>query len=313
MRIGFIGNFDVGYSTESHHKRTFEKLGHEVITFQENRTNVREIIERSGQIDMLYWTHTHGWRIGNDRDIRNMLSLFKAAGTPTVGYHLDLWMGLKRERDLQADPYWSIAHFFTVDKLMAEWLNKNTETRGYFLPAGVLEDECYFGEANKDRYPYDIIFTGSSHYHPEWPYRTQLIAWLHDTYGSRFGHYGPGGLPSLRGEELNNLYASAKIVIGDSLCKNFDYPWYSSDRIFEVCGRGGFLIYPKIQGLETFYKSDEVVLYDFNNFGQLKELIDTYLEDKTAREIIRKNAFERTIHEHTYTSRIQTIIKTLDL
>lgn len=142
MRIAFIGNHSVDFSTETHHRKTFEKLGHEVIQLQENKTDVDEVFKTALRCQMLYWTHTHGWNIGSPRDVRHMLRQLKDRNIPTVGYHLDLWLGLQRERDLTNDPYWNIEHFFTVDKLMADWLNANTQTKGYFLPAGVFEDEC---------------------------------------------------------------------------------------------------------------------------------------------------------------------------
>ena len=45
---------------------------------------------------------------------------------------------------------------------------------------------------------------------------------------------GGDGLGVVRGEKLNQLYADSKIVIGDSLSLNFDYPGYWSDRIYET-------------------------------------------------------------------------------
>jgi len=66
----------------------------------------------------------------------------------------------------------------------------------------------------------------------------------------------------VRGEALNQIYANAKIVVGDTLNLDFKYPWYSSDRLFEVTGRGGFMIYPDIEGLDTFFERDkEIVFY----------------------------------------------------
>ena len=223
MKIAFIGNFAAEFSTENYHKRTFEELGHTVIPFQESEApSVTGIL--STEFDLLYWTHTHGWRLGGDAEF--LLRKLRLRGIPTVGYHLDLWMGLEREKDLKTDPYWGIEHFFTCDRLMADWLNKNTQTKGYYLPAGVYAGECFLGTADHSKYPHDIIFTGSKGYHKEHAWRPQLIEWLHKTYGDRFAHYGGGGLPSVRGPELNNLYASCKIVVGDTLCKNFDYPDY---------------------------------------------------------------------------------------
>ena len=58
----------------------------------------------------------------------------------------------------------------------------------------------------------------------------------------------------IRGKELNDLYATAKVVVGDTLCKGFNYPYYFSDRLFETTGRGGFLIHPYIKGLEDYFE-----------------------------------------------------------
>lgn len=312
MKIAFIGNFEAEFSTENYHKKSFESLGHEVITFQENKTHVREIVPVAMRCDMLYFTHTHGFKIGTDSDVKIMFSELKKAKIPTVGYHLDLWLGLQRERDLKSDPYWNIEHFFTVDKLMADYLNNNTKTKGYFLPAGVPESEAFIGTPNLKKYPHEIIFTGAKNYHPEHKYRGQLIDWLHVQYGSLFSHYGSGGREQVRGKELNNLYASAKIVIGDTLCKNFNYPEYLSDRFFEVPGRGGFMIFPYIEGADRHLESnEEVVFYEFGDFGDLKSKIDHYLQDTRNREAIRLAGFERARRDHTYRNRIEHIIKTI--
>lgn len=314
MKVAFIGNFEAEHSTENYHLKTFESLGHTVITFQENKTHVRDILGKAIHCDMLYWTHTHGFKIGNDRDIKLMLSDLKRAKVPTVGYHLDLWLGLQRERDLRSDPYWNIEHFFTVDKLMADWLNANTKTKGYFLPAGAPESEAFLGKTNLKKFPHEIIFTGSKGYHKEYPYRVCLIDWLHETYGQRFAHYGGGGKETIRGAELNNLYASAKIVIGDTLCKNFTYPYYVSDRFFEVPARGGFMIFPYIHGTEEWFEpNEEIVFYEYGDFTDLKSKIDHYLLDSENREKIRMAGFERARRGHTYKHRIETIIKTLGL
>lgn len=106
MKILFIGNFDVDYTTETHHKKTFEKLGHTVIPIQENRTSIQQIEIASYGVDMVYWTHTHSFRIDpHPAQVASLLNRFKMRNIPTVGYHLDLWMGLQREKDLRTDPY----------------------------------------------------------------------------------------------------------------------------------------------------------------------------------------------------------------
>lgn len=314
MKILFIGNFDVDYCTEVHHKKTFEKLGHEVITVQENRATFNEIMSKIDGIDMLFHTHTHGWII--DR-IAEVYSYCKERNIPTVGYHLDLWLGIEREKDLESDPYWNIEYFFSVDKLMVDLLNKDPrKPKAFFLPAGVFEDECVMYPKSTTEYKHDIIFVGSKGYHSEWPYRFHLITWLEATYGNRFAQYGGGGLGTIRGKELNQLYSDSKIVIGDTLCKDFIYPEYLSDRIFETTGRGGFIIHPFISGIEKHFEIEgekkEIAVYEFNNFDNLRENIDYYLEADIEREAIRHRGHKKTKKDHTYTQRIKQILKVIE-
>ena len=156
----------------------------------------------------------------------------------------------------------------------------------------------------------DVIFVGSRGYHPEWSYRPKLIDWLRATYGERFKHFGGDGLGVVREEKLNQLYADSKVAVGDSLCINFDYPYYWSDRVYETLGRGGFMIHPYIQGMgDHFENGKHLVFYDFNNFEQLKGLIDYYLEHPEEREAIRLAGHEHVKANHTYKNRWQHIIE----
>lgn len=309
MRIVFLGNFRVDFTSETHHCNTLADLGHDVVRMQESEATGDQVLEQAMAADMFVWVHTHGWRTAG-ADMRTVLQALKRMGIPTVTYHLDLWFGLRRQQDMQQDPYWSIQHFFTVDKNMADWLNANSEVKGHYLPAGVYDKECYRLEPVQVP-PFDVAFVGSKRYHQEWQYRPQLVQFLQDTYGDRFAHFGNDGKWGVvRGEKLNRVYADAKVVVGDSLCINFNYPSYWSDRVYETLGRGGFMIHPYISGMEQHFKDREhLVFYDFGNFKQLKSLIDYYLEHADEREQIRTAGFEHVKANHTYRNRWQQIIK----
>lgn len=306
MKIVFVGNHEVDYSSETHHVKSLESLGHEVIKLQEGKVNIDQIMDACIGSDLLVFIHTHGW------DTEHVERL-KLLNIPVISYHLDLWLGIEREKDLLNDPVYSIYDdWFVTDKLMVDWLDKNTSTKGHFIPAGVYDKECYITDESHSK-SNDVIFVGSRGYHPEWQYRPQLIDWLRSTYKDRFTHVGgDGDTGTIRGHELNKMYASSKVAIGDTLCINFDYPYYISDRLFESTGRGGFTIFPYIKGINEFFKvGEEIVCYDYGNFDQLKELVDYYCEHDDERESIRRAGHERTKKDHTYIERWRQILNTL--
>jgi hypothetical protein len=311
-KITFLGNFRVDYTSETHHANTLESLGYNVVRLQETADTTGKILREALTSDLFVWIHTHGWNTPGGLTMEQVLLELRDAGVPTMTYHLDLWFGLNRQKDLTRHPvYQHIGHFFTVDSQMADWFNTKTNVKGHYLPAGVYDKECSYTPASPER---DIIFVGSKSYHPEWPYRPKLINFLEQSYPDRFSLYGREGIKTVRGQELNELYASTKVVVGDTLCPNFKYPDYWSDRIYETLGRGGFLIHPYINGLDKeFEDKKHVVFYEYNNWNQLEDLINYYLENDKEREKIRKAGHELVKKSYTYKNRWQSILKELNV
>jgi hypothetical protein len=274
---------------------------------QEPSTAVSVITEQALRADAFVWIHTHGW---DTPGIDFALRAIKNAGIPTLTYHLDLWWGLQRQKDVRSSPYWDLDHFFTVDKKMADWLTDNTPVKGHYLPAGVFDEECFIS-SEPSPFANDVIFVGSRGYHPEWPWRPQLIDWLRETYGSRFTHIGgDGDSGTLRGAALNAAYSGSKVAVGDTLCLGFDYPWYASDRLFEAPGRGGFQIFPRIKGIPELFDGT-MEFFNFGDFDGLKDLIDYYLEHEQPREALRTMCHEHVKTHHTYVQRWETILETI--
>jgi len=251
-KIVFLGNFRVDYTSESHHAATLESLGHKVTRLQETEAKSEQILKAAVDCDLFIWIHTHGWKTPGKYDMGQVLRTLADYKIPTMTYHLDLWFGLQRQKDLGTQPvYKHIGHFFTVDRKMADWFNQKTKVKGHYLPAGVFDKECIYKTVDKT---HDIVFVGSKIYHSEWKYRPKLIDWLGTTYAGKFEQYGSGGKPGVRGLKLNKLYWSTKIVVGDTLCIDFKYPDYWSDRVYETLGRGGFLIHPYVSGMEREFE-----------------------------------------------------------
>jgi hypothetical protein len=307
MKIYMVGNFTAPWCTEVHWAKSLEKLGHEVTRKQESEIQRNDIIREVVGHDMFLWVRT--WEgFVTLQDIENVRRL----GIPSVNIHLDLFVGISREATLDTDPRWRTDYVFTADgDPKSQEIFKAHGINHYWLRAGVFDEGCVMFEKNDDpELQGDIVFVGGGkeYSHPEWPYRKQLIEFLENTYPTQYRKFGyPQRL--VREDDLNQLYANAKIVIGDSLNVGFNHPNYWSDRVYETTGRGGFMIHPYIEGLDKdFVDEKEIVFYQYGNFTQLKAHIDYYLEHEDERKAIQRAGFERTKRDHTYMNRLQEML-----
>lgn len=312
LRIGFIGNFQAPHSTENERKWSFEKLGHEVLTFQENEVPRDKILGKlvHREIDLLLYSHTHGWKIP---DLKGLFEYAKIQEIPTASVHLDRWAWLARASDVGKEATWFTEYLFMADfSPEAQELYKKHDINAYYLRPGVVERDCFIARSDHVRFPHEIVFVGSKGYHSEYRFRPAMIDFLQKTYGSRFGLYGNDGIRVVRGSELNTLYATAKIIVGDSCFGG--RPRYTSDRYYEVRGRGGFLLHPHVEGVDTV----GVAHYggrgnDEANLQSLKYHIDYYLdmEHSFEREGMRKIGYDYVKSAGTYTIRAQEMLNVI--
>lgn len=298
-QIIYIGNFEPFWSTENDVKKSFEKIGRKVFPVQENKMTdltVKQIEIIQKDFDFILYTRT--W-CDAGKIYRQILDIAKI---PTVSIHLDLYLGLERGNAIEKDSFFKSNYVFSADGGHQKEFEKR-KINHCFLPPATLEDNCFLGNFNK-ALNYDVIFVGSyKNYHPEWPYRQKLVKFLIENYGNRFRAFDHSD--SIWGQKKNDLYNSAKIIVGDSLYS----PNYWSDRIPETLGRGGFLIHPRIEGLEKqfeYYK--HFVPYFYGDWEGLKEIIDHYLNHPKERDKIRLGGQEWVKKFHTYTNRVKYII-----
>lgn len=327
MKVAYVGNFSQQHCTENHLALTLEDLGHQVTRLQENQTDAGSLVDLCRGHDLFLFTRTWGNLVTLDH-----LKQIEALGIPTASYHLDLYVGLKREDGLDHDPFWRTQYVFTPDgdPRSAEVFKRKVINHFYMKP-GVYKAECNYGTYHPEL-AHDVTFVGGGleYMHPEWPYRRKLVQWLMDNYSGKVGGYhsavheidtprfGKYGHPQrvMRNHDLNDLYASAKIAIGDSVCvPDFKHERYWSDRLYETVGRGGFIIHPYIKGLEEEFTLDgpdkNLVTYEYGNFDQLKELIDYYLTHDDESERIRKAGHEYVREHCTYHNRLQQMLETV--
>lgn len=309
MNIAYIGNFGCDFSTESEIKWTLEeRLGHKVIPLQENKITTDEVVmaTRERGCRLLLWTHTHGpdWEMVGQMSREKMIDEIRKSGVRTASFHLDRFWGLsaldQREERIGTHAFWKTDTVFTADGGNDERFASRGVSH-HWLPPAVVERDCYFGKP-QPHYTSPICFTGADGYHPEYPFRGLMCSRLKETYGSNFRIY-----QGIRQESLNNLYASVRVVVGDSCFAGSDRYW--SDRVPEVLGRGGFLIFPKTPGLDI----PGLVTYEPGNIEDLIKKINYYTEDEIQEE--RKEIVKVTqayVKENdTYTNRMKTLLSVM--
>ena len=311
LSILFVGNFEPAHSTENHLAKTLVDMGHDVTEAQEvghYAVTADQVVVELFKYDLLMWVRTPP---GLKGDSVRMLETAKKLGIPTVAYHLDLFAPISRKTDVDTEPWWKCEYVITADG-GSDPFWKEHGINHFWLSPGVYRPECYPAESTG--FKHEVIFTGQRSYHIEWPYRPQLIDFLAETYGKDFHRFPMPGEAAVRNEALNQLYADTKIVIGDSLVLNFTHKYYWSDRLNEVLGRGGFMIFPRIKGLEDHVIEDkEIVLYTFGDFDELKSKIDYYLSHDDEREEIRLAGHKRILKDGTYHNRMDSMLKIIGM
>ena len=229
----------------------------------------------------------------------------KKAGIKTVSWLFDLYWDLPPDRGITRsplDPPFDCDYVFTTDGgHEKEW--KDHGVSHYLLRQGCHLPEAVLGQKVLGVPP--IVFTGSIVFRQ----RMRLLRHMHDKYKKDFAHYGSGGnMPETRQLKLNDVFASAKIVLGDSQPS----PKYWSNRIYEVLGRGGFLIHPLVEGIDKeFGPYKHFIPYTFGNFDELDEIINYYLTHDEEREKIRLAGHEYCKENYTYTKRVAEMLKTI--
>lgn len=300
MRIAYLGAFTHSWSTEQHVAQDAETLGHHVTRI--TATKPSQIQAQAEAADILVCHRT-----GLDPSCGFVWQLLETAGTKTCSYHLDLYIGLKRATQVASDPFWRTSTVFTADgdPYTAQTL-RDVGVNHKYLPAAVCSSETQPGEW-RDEFDHDVVFVGSKRYHPEHPWRGELLDHLARRYGPRFRLFDHH--PPTRDQDLNDLYATARVVVGDSLCLP-GHTRYFSDRIFETLGRGGALAFPYIRGLDElgFRDRDHVRYYTLGDLDSVDRVVDEMLDHPEESRLMAKRGNRMVAESHTYKHRVRSML-----
>lgn len=270
MKIAFIAKFSTRSKDEENYAKTFEELGHEVFRIDE-----RHVVDQmvgyieTIQPDFILWFKLS---VAQPKELRERLRKYK-----TVCWVFDLYWGYSREYRLTTHPAFTADIVVSTDGGEHPW--SSIGINHHCIRQGIYKDDCFLAEGNPED---TIILVGSENAGNR--DRTLAISSLQLHYGERFKWYGRHDTNEVRGNDLNSLYATNKIIVGDSVFS----PYYWSNRVVETLGRGGFLIHQEVSGLKEEYPY--LVTYPRGNFDELKRLIDYYsTHEKERKEIVEKN------------------------
>ncbi len=317
LTVAYLGNFKHSFCTETHVVASLEILGHKVVRIQELPAQeggtpwatIPGIVESSGA-QLFMWTRT--WP-SEKSDALPVLDELRKLGVPSAFFHLDRWHGLDREHQVHDQPFAYCDVIFSPNN-SPKWAEDGFNH--FWLPPGVYGPECEPVPPNPRRWPYDVVFVGSHPYpHPEWAkYRSDLLAAFSRAFRGRFGILPRRGVP-IRGRDLQELYSTVPVVLGDS-CLAGESFGYLSDRCPESIGRGAFLIHPFVRGMveehpDAWYRHGQDIMgYTLGDFSGAVDIAKAALSGSEGwdRQRIASTGRATVLARDTYAHRMGTVL-----
>ena len=285
MKVLYLGN-NRPYATERYVRHALNELGHEVFLKVARGTSFLDVESAVAkyQPDFLLFSKP------SQPYYPRLLEWCQQRKLLTVCWQWDLFWGYRSQRPPQ---FCSDLLFTTDGGHQAIW-------RKLYPCHRVLRQGIHKPDARlwPTRYKWDVGFVGTMHKVHKG--RLQLVEALTDHYGDRFRL-----ITDIRGLHLNKALASIRVIVGDSYPA--DYYW--SNRIYEILGRGGFLLYPKTVGLEEeFIDGQHYVGFERGNFRELFKVVDRFVVDEEEREKIRKAGYGHVLSNYTYKHRVAVLL-----
>ena len=138
--------------------------------------------------------------------------------------------------------------------------------------------------------------------------RKEIVDRLTKAFGRRFKVFSLAERTGVYGANLAKICSSTKVVVGINARNNL--PGYWSDRMYQIPAHGGFLIAPKVPGIEKHLTPGEhFVTYD--SIESLPKYVLNWSRNDVARERIRQEGFRHVRQNHTWDQRALELVSTL--
>lgn len=317
IKVLYLGNFRPPHSTENDVAASLTTLGASVTKYQEDDaiSDWSTFLSQIAGIDLLMYTRT--W--GLPDYAKEVWKECDRNGILTAAYHLDLFFGLDREPLVKHDSMFKMAYVFTADGDHDQEFEE-MGVNHHYLRAGVNTKQCREYSKGAKWNQYEVAFIGSSrrYHHNKWSGRREVQENLEKAFGDKYLLVPKHGEPATRGSMLNRLYASVPVIVGDSLSMKYSKSRYWSDRVYETLGRGGFLMFPRIDALQE--ELDGVPAVDWYDFGDYEMMIaktKNHVERFRAYPELRKSLTAETIpiirERCSYDVRVAEMLKVIGL
>ena len=240
----------------------------------------------------------------------NIISVSLCQLLKNKGAFIINWTGDKRADAPQwmtdLAPYVDCTSFSNMDDVNTM---RSLGFKSDYLEIG-YDHEIYKPEGESLNMP-EIVFMGNNYgrgYFPMSGFRIDMVDFLRQEYGNRFGVYG-NGWAYVNGNfnhsqlEEAKAYRGAKIAIN---CSHFDSLNYNSDRLLRILGSGVCCLSYNHKGMFDTY--GENVEY-FSVSEMLKLKIDHLLLNPIKRNIVAKDGNDFVKNNFTFKHQVENIIK----
>lgn len=147
----------------------------------------------------------------------------------------------------------------------------------------------------------DLIYAGTDY---ELTDRKALLQGLVDSeIGSRFKLFQALGNRRVHGNEYYSELGQS--LMGLSISRRYNIPWYTSDRMQQMMGNGLCTISPRTPGLTTLFKENEVVWFD--DQSEIIELVKWYVANPDKAKEIGERGW-RAVHDRCSAARVAKFI-----
>ncbi len=292
MKICYFNNLDdPKYGFTKDIESSLIKMGHKVETINDRDFNIQDLMAKVNDFDLFFF---HQGGIYTDNEVNYGISLERLK---------QILSGIKIKKVCWFfDKGW-----FLNDRTLEEiipltdyvFLNDGNWARRHKYE-NVFELHCGVGEVFKGKprkeYQHDIIFYGEIY-----GFKKPFIEMLKEQFGGRFKVFN-----NVFGQDLADLIASAKMIFVP-VQPNEDFYW--DNRIYQVLGHGGLIIYPKLYGLEEEGFISGKHYLGYKRAHELKQIIQDNI--KTPNIQIAEEG-QKFVEKFSYENRLKELWKIIN-